>query len=134
MIQFEVLGEPKALKRHRMGKGFNYDPSKNDKNDFLWQVKKNAPSLPLDQPIYLKLTFKFPRPKSHYGTGKNSNVLKPNAPIYHTARPDIDNLIKFVCDALNTIYWRDDSCISVNESIKVYTEGTPKTEVEIFKL
>jgi len=134
MIQFEVLGEPKALKRHRMGRGFNYDPSKNDKSDFLWQVKKNAPPTPLDQPLHLKLTFSFPRPKSHYGTGKNSNVLKVNAPIYHTARPDIDNLIKFVLDALNTIYWRDDSCVSVNESIKVYTDGTPKTEVEIITL
>lgn len=134
MIQFEVLGEPKALKRHRMGRGFNYDPSKNDKSDFLWQVKKNAPPNPLDQPLHLKLTFSFPRPKSHYGTGKNSNVLKANAPIYHTARPDIDNLIKFVLDALNTIYWRDDSCVSVNESMKVYTDGTPKTQVEIITL
>lgn len=134
MISFEVLGEPKALKRHRMGKGFNYDPSKNDKSDFLWQVKKNAPPTPLDQPIHLKITFSFPRPKSHYGTGKNSTVLKATAPIYHTARPDIDNLIKFVCDALNTVYWKDDSCICLTEALKVYTDGTPKTEVEIITL
>lgn len=131
MIQFEVLGEPKALKRHRMGKGFNFDPSKGDKTDFLWMSKKNAPSKPIDSPIKVSITFRFKRPKSHFGIGKNSNLLKDSAPTYHTSRPDADNLAKFVLDALNTVYWRDDSIISKLNVTKVYALDTPRTEVEI---
>lgn len=133
MIKFEVLGEPKALKRHRMGKGFNFDPSKNDKSDFLWMSKKYAPPTPLDQPLKVILRFNFPRPKAHFGTGKNSGILKVNAPLFHTARPDADNLIKFVLDALNSIYWRDDSVIAELEVVKVYSDK-PRTEIEILTL
>lgn len=130
MIKFTVLGEPKALKRHRIGKGFSFDPSKGDKQDFLWMSKENAPYAPLDQPLKVTLLFYFQRPKSHFGTGKNKDILKENAPNNHTSRPDIDNLVKFVLDALNTIYWRDDSVISSLVVNKLYSD-IPRTEIEI---
>lgn len=130
MIHFTVLGEPKALKRHRMGKGYSFDPSKGDKQDFLWMAKENAPSTPLDQPLKVTLYFDFQRPKSHFGTGKNKDILKENSPNNHTSRPDIDNLVKFVLDALNTIYWRDDSVICELHVFKFYSTK-PRTTIHI---
>lgn len=130
MIRFIVHGTPKALKRHRTGKFGNYDPSKLDKETFLILAHKHRPSKPLDCPIKLSLTFQFPRPKSHFGTGKNSERLKDNAPYWHTSTPDTDNLVKMVADALNGVYWKDDSCICDISAIKMYSQS-PKTIVVI---
>lgn len=48
-------------------------------------------------------------------------------------RPDIDNLIKSVCDALNGIIWHDDSQISHIESIKIYGEAD-YIQIDVYKL
>ena len=48
----------------------------------------------LNLPVRADIEFVFPRPKSHYGTGKNADVLKPSAPKYCISRGngDIDKL------------------------------------------
>lgn len=122
-ITFEVPGDPKALKRHRTV-SFNrrgeplrfprqYDPSQGDKADFLAKAMQFKPEKPLEGPLGLKTLFQFARPQSHYRTGKFSHELKPNPPCRHAGKPDIDNLFKFVADALNGIFWRDDKQIAV---------------------
>ena len=63
---------------------------------------------PIEGPVDLSLAFFFPRPKSHYGTGKNSNVLKASAPKHHAQKPDIDNVIKSTLDAMNGVLYGDD--------------------------
>lgn len=57
----------------------------------------------------------LPRPKSHYGTGKNSNIIKPKyLDVHHTQRPDVDNFVKGILDSLNGVAYLDDSqCFSV---------------------
>ena len=49
----------------------------------------------LNLPVKADIEFVFPRPKSHYGTGRNLNVLKQSSPKHHVKKPDIDNYIKF---------------------------------------
>ena len=126
-IKFEVPGNPKALKRHRTVKAgkFNreYDPSIDDKADFLAMAMNNRPSVPLDQPLFVKYEFYFQRPKAHYGTGSKAHILKSSAPMWHTNTPDSDNLEKFINDALNTIFWKDDKCICAWSGIKKYSEN-----------
>jgi len=133
-IRFEVLGEPKALKRHRTFRRGNfvgnYDPSAGDKNDFLRLAHEHAPEKPLDCPLLLNVAFYFPHPKSHYRTGKNSGELKPNIPVYHTKKPDVSNLIKFIEDSLNNVFYRDDSLISKVMGCKKYSDK-PRTEIHI---
>jgi Holliday junction resolvase RusA-like endonuclease len=51
---------------------------------------------------------------------------------YRTA--DLDNLVKFVLDALNAKAYEDDSQIAAIRSAKFYTEGEPYTKVIIRKL
>jgi Holliday junction resolvase RusA-like endonuclease len=138
-IEMIVLGEPKAQARHRhfQMKGVKhvqtYDPSKSKKGTFASILQDNAPKTPLEGPLSLDLIFYMPRPKNHYGTGKKTGELKPSAPDWHTGRPDIDNLTKFVQDALNKIYWRDDSIICNLTARKMYSEN-PRTEIVITKL
>ncbi len=137
--KFVVYGEPQALKRHRSyrmkGKPMvmQYDPSKGDKRDFLSIVQSQKPDVPWDCPLHVEIGFFFSRPKSHYGTGKNSEVLKVNAPICKTSKPDKDNLEKFVNDALNGVFWRDDSSIVSSTSVKLYS-STPRVEVEVYQV
>jgi crossover junction endodeoxyribonuclease RusA len=51
------------------------------------------------------LTFRFPRPRCHYGR----RGLLPSAPAHHTQRPDMDKLERACLDALTGVVWRDDS-------------------------
>lgn len=132
-IELIIYGDPKAQKRHRSTSrgGFTrqYDPSASDKADFLSVVQKNAPTTPFDSPLHLELNFYFSRPKSHY----NKKGLKQDAPIWHTSKPDNDNLYKLVGDALNKVFWRDDSVIVSTSITKRYDEK-PRTEIKITQI
>ncbi len=129
-----VLGEPKAQARHRHFKRGNfsgsYDPSKDAKESFASILQREAPEKPIEAPIMLELYFYMARPKNHFKSGKNSDMLKDSAPEYHTGRPDLDNLTKFVQDSLNKIYYRDDSLICVLSAKKIYSDR-PRTEITI---
>ena len=50
--------------------------------------------------VSLRCEFVFPRPQSHYGTGKNVTKLKPSAPRYYVKTPDVDKLVRGVADSI----------------------------------
>ena len=133
-MYFIIEGIPKALKRHRHTRqGRTYDPSKKDKKDLVLQVIRYAPKQPLTAPLRIIIVFYLPRPKIHFRTGKFKHLLKPNQPIQHSNTPDLDNLVKLVCDALNKVFYKDDSQISQLKAEKLYTDvgEKPRTEVHI---
>lgn len=74
-------------------------------------------------PIRVILQFVMPRPKSHYGTGKNAETLKLFSPEYHTSKPDLDKLIRCVKDALTGVAWKDDSQVCELVADKMYGEN-----------
>jgi len=86
---------------------------------------------PFEGPLCVDLTFWFPRPQSHY-KGK-AKVLRPSAPIWHTTKPDRDNLDKAVMDALTQAgIWRDDKQVCDGRIRKMYCEpGNEGCQVEI---
>ncbi len=133
-IQFAIPGPPKHQQRHRSssrGKFVHqYDPSAKDKVHFLLQARKHAPKSPQYGVIYLTVWFCMPRPKDHYRTGKFAGILKDSAPLWHTKRPDIDNLQKFLFDSLNGVFWKDDSQICSVIAQKRYDEN-PRTVIQI---
>lgn len=53
---------------------------------------------------------------------------------YNTSIVDLDNLVKFVLDALNAKAYEDDSQIAVIKSAKFYTLGEPYTKIILRKL
>ena len=123
-IEFFVPGKPEALKRHRTFRrgaiNINVDPSAAAKESFLVQAMQHKPDVPITEPVALYLKFYFSRPKSHYNS---KGMLKAASPKMHTSRPDVDNLTKFVADALNEVFWRDDALICRLSAEKVYSDS-----------
>ena len=71
------------------------------------------------------------RPKSHYRTGKYAGLVKDRwQKIMMDKKPDIDNLIKFVLDALQGQegYIVDDSQVVRIYAEKLYSDK-PRTEI-----
>ena len=88
------------------------------------EAKKHAPATPAVGPIGVELTFWLPRPKSHFGTGKNSNIRKASAPEWHTGKPDVLKLARAVEDAMTGIIYVDDAQIIQEEISKGYSSGS----------
>ena len=65
----------------------------------------------LTGPIKLTVLFYRPRPKGHFGSGRNANNIKESAPAYPTTKPDSTKLLRAVEDALTNVVWKDDSQI-----------------------
>lgn len=62
-------------------------------------------------PLMVEFHFTMPRPRSHYFTGLRSDLLRPDAPMLHTHKPDLTKLIRSTEDALTGRLWVDDSQI-----------------------
>jgi len=77
---------------------------------------------PVSGPVSLNCLFLFQRPKTHYGTGKNSMTLKPSAPMSHIQKPDNDKLLRAVEDALTGIVYIDDCQVDDAHSAKRWAE------------
>jgi len=103
--------EPVSLKRHRHRiHGGTYDPSKKEKEDFV-KLFETLPPEKMSKPIKCGLHFYSTRPKNHYKSGKNAHILKETAPKHNVSNKDLDNMVKFVLDALNDKLYNDDSQI-----------------------
>ena len=108
-IQFTVPVAPKGKSRHRTAKGRAYTPKEQVKweQQFALFAAEHRPEEPLEGPIALYVTATFPRP------GR----------LFHFQKPDADNVLKSVCDALNdTGWWRDDAQIAFTNVTKYFEE------------
>ena len=115
---------PTSLKRHRHSKfgKHTYDPSAKEKAEFISKIKNFIPEKPMSGPIRAELKFYEKRPKSHFRTGKFSNILKNGITEFNTSKRDIDNFVKFVLDSLNKKMYLDDSQIFEINCGKYYSE------------
>jgi len=111
-----------------------YDPSSKDKKDIWLQIAKFKPETPLAGNIYLKTEFYMPYPKAWFKqkAGKPSDILKDkykNIKL-HSIKPDLDNLLKLICDVIQPQMIFDDSQIYWISAVKLYAI-IPRTEVII---
>jgi len=108
--------KPVAQKRHRDAKnGGKYDPSKPDKINIGWLLKKAAPKNPFSGPVCIRATYCFKRPPSHYTKrGKLKNCAQERM----INKPDIDNLNKLLYDSMTGLFWVDDSQITTGLGVK----------------
>ena len=115
-IEFRVRGIPKAQPRVKAvsrGKFARvYTPWNADswKSLIMWsareEISRHGPSWrPLSGPLAFMATFTLPRPKAHY---KANGTLKEKVPDYVETKPDIDNLVKALMDALVDVQVMDD--------------------------
>lgn len=129
-IRFFAEGLPKGQPRPRAfainGKARVYDAGTAEG----WKSAVATAARPflterITEPVKFSCTFFFPRPKSHYFTGKRSAVLRDDAPDYNAKKPDIDNALKAVMDALVVLgMFSDDSLIVQVDAAKVYVHAT----------
>ena len=125
-ISFTVYGNPipKARARTvRLKNGFTttYTPKKTEQwEDMIrLQILKHRPEKLLDSAIALKAVFVLQRPKSI-----------PKKRKYPETKPDLDNLLKSLTDAMEGIIYTNDSRIVKKQVEKIYGDP-PRVEVEV---
>lgn len=72
---------------------------------------------PVDTPVSVVLEFSFEPPKSLSEKKRAELIGNPM-----TKKPDIDNLVKLVFDAMNGVVWVDDKQVSLLMTKKQYAE------------
>lgn len=138
-VRFRIYGIPRSAgsKRGFFNKKLNrvmiVDANKNA-GTWKQEVKEEAFKVVTDVPtraaVELTITFILPRPKGHYGTGRNEGTLKPSAPTKHTKKPDATKLLRGTEDALKGILWADDSQVWKTNVRKIYGER-PGAEITV---
>lgn len=134
MISFEIPGEPKGKGRPRFGNGIAYTPDETrDYEMYVKQcyLKRNEKINLTENPIKIRIVANYKIP-SRFSKKKRvaamSGVIKP------TKKPDCDNIIKIICDALNLVAYKDDKQIVECTCIKRYATDIPCVDVFIEEL
>lgn len=145
MIEFAVRLIPVAAARHRsfmyrdkatgqtrIGSHSTQDSQKSS-SEFIALADVHAPPAPLEGPLGLDLAFILPLPKS--ALKGQHQIIQRGGFLYHTKKPDNDNLTKHVMDALSRSgrFWRDDRQVCALTVVKLYGL-TPETQVRITPL
>jgi Holliday junction resolvase RusA-like endonuclease len=126
MIALVVYGHPVPKARARVvrtknGKTVSYTPGKTAdwENSIRAQALACRPETLLDGPLALEVTFYLLRPRS-----------RPKRDRFPDRKPDLDNLLKAVKDALNGVVWTDDSRI-VDIVVRKRYGDPPRVEVVV---
>ncbi|WP_308722469.1 RusA family crossover junction endodeoxyribonuclease [Paenibacillus polysaccharolyticus] len=133
MITFTVYGEPVPQGRPRASTqgGFvrMYDPEKSkDYKDYVrLAAAEHAPNVLLEGPLGMMLTVYRSIPKSF---SKKKVIQAEAGEIRPVSKPDVDNYLKGVKDALKGIIWKDDSQVVEVFAQKRYS-ARPRIEVKI---
>ena len=134
-IELTIYGKPIAKKRPRFvrrGKFVGtYNDQETEEGRFILEVKSQLNGRDLiEGPIKLVTTFFMPIPKS---TSKKKKAEMMRGEIKHVKKPDVDNMLKFVCDCLNGIVWKDDSQVYIKHAAKIYSDN-PMTRITVFEI
>jgi len=131
-VEFEILGPPRPKGRPKFFRRGNfmgaYTPAatREYEQTVLIQALPYKPAKPIEEAIRFTVIFHMPIPTS---MSKKKKALAIQKLLLPTKRPDLDNLAK-IKDALNKVFWTDDSVIAEEHLYKIYSE-TPKTEIKI---
>lgn len=113
---FRVWGDPQpkgSMKCIGAVGGKHHQLVEDNKDSPAWRVKVAGVAAALlakgqleaadnHQPIMVEITSTLERPQTHYGTGRNADVVKPSSPVWPSlfGTGDIDKLERLVLDAL----------------------------------
>ena len=136
MICFTVPGVPKGKGRPRFARSGNriitYTPA--DTVAYEAAVKAVAVQAmkgrkPYDVPCEISIMAVLPIPKGWPESKKREARLDR---IHPAKKPDLDNVLKTVCDALNGIAWKDDAQVVRAHVTKCY-DDEPRVEVTVME-
>ena len=137
--EFRVDGLPKAQPRikatirgaARHASVYTPQTAKAWKSAVVEAGREHMPAMPLSGPVRVGLRFYFPRPQ------RLMRKKDPANRIWHTSKPDRDNLEKAVLDCLTAAGWFcDDSQVCAGETLKFYVpkDGEPGAVVFVQEL
>ena len=123
-VVFEVPGEPRGKGRPRFSKtGHTYTDSETRayENKIVAYYRKQLGAFrwPDSALISVEITAHYPIPKS---ATKAATAAMREGTILPSRKPDIDNVLKVVLDALNGVAYKDDSQVVCVEAQKVYSD------------
>lgn len=135
---FVLPGQPvpwqRAQRDGRTGRTFTSDRNASAKHDVAVvggakMRSRGVKMAPKGTPVLIRLDAYFQMPKKSSITKKEWNARLARK--YHTVKPDGDNLIKLVKDALNGIVWHDDCQVQLDGVNKWWSEAPSRTVVVI---
>lgn len=127
-IKFIIPGTPQGKARPRVvraksGISLTYTPDKTVAYEELTRVRYQAAAgglrFPDDAQLCVQVTAYYPVPVSKSKRVKAqmlSGQLKP------TKKPDCDNIVKIICDALNGFAYKDDAQVVMVQISKEYSD------------
>ena len=134
-MEIVIYGEPIPQGRPRFTKSGNaYDPQRSQNYKKLvrfWvtqHLKKIPGFKPFENALCVDLTFYLGVPSSWTKQKKLQAIQGQIRPI---SRPDTDNLVKSVTDAINGLLWVDDAIITDLTARKRYTGELARVEIKI---
>jgi len=108
-FELVIEGRPVGKGRPRHGRGRTWTPERTVLAErevrAAWQA---AGSPRIEGPIVVDLALVVTRPRGHFTVRGDLSAEGRRHPLPHRQKPDIDNALKLVCDALNDCAWRDD--------------------------
>lgn len=133
IYEFEVIGDIKGKERPRINTYTCTAYTPNNTKDYENLIKqyfkiKYPRYVPLENRVSVKIMAYFKIPKS---TTKKDKVLIEEGKLSPTKKPDIDNIVKIILDALNKMAFKDDNQITKLEIEKFYTEDEEKVIIKI---
>lgn len=130
MIKLKIYGNPVPAGRPRFGNGKAHDPAKSRAyKQFVAFAAKSQYRGPLlkDEPIEVHLEVYRPNQNRISQVERKRRENKQSVP---TKKPDTDNYIKSVLDALTGVIWQDDNIIYHIDAYKYYSDK-PRIELQI---
>lgn len=135
MITFSVPGVPVAKGRPRFStaSGFvrAHSPAKTVNYETLVRVSAQRAMLgrpPMSGPIRLSILIVLPIPTSWSKEKQRKAVAGEVLP---TKKPDMDNVVKALCDGMNSVVFRDDSNVVDLNVTKRYGQ-VPRADIGAF--
>lgn len=142
-VELTILGDPLGKQRPRvsMANGVvrTYTPQKTTNYESLiaheYMSKYEGRTFDINEPIKAVVQMYFGLNKGDYGKkGLNKSGKAKIDSGFATTKVDIDNCLKSVFDALNSICYPDDKQIALVLAYKKYTLGTPRVEIVLESL
>ena len=134
LIDVKIPGVPVPKLRPRITKNGRYDIQSEIKRGVQWEIRQQLPKdyQASTSALVWSIDAFLPRPKNHYGTGKNLDKLKPSAPPYHRIKPDHDNIQKFYLDCMSKLVFVDDAqVVGIRNCAKYWIDKNKQGYVRI---
>lgn len=120
-ITFTIPGKPFAKQRPRFSRKSGTAFTPKETVGFENAVRSIAATMfkePIQGPVGVCILAKFEPPPS-WSKRKRAEHLKL---VWHTQKPDQDNIAKAICDGLNRIAFADDSQIASHACQKIWSD------------